>query len=65
MTIETISAIARITRNIAWQRAKAKLQTMLCTCFLDDKRLHEGQAEDLDRAIENFIEHIELNCLNE
>lgn len=50
----------RTLRQMAWQRAKGELQSMLCT-FWDDR----WQAKELDDEISKFIETIEGNGLNE
>ena len=52
--------IIRNMRNMAWERAKGELRSML-HCFWDEYEQYERLSEEIDR----FIQIVELNGLHE
>ena len=63
MSKEIIDITARLARNMAWERAKGELKSMLHT-FWGDTAI-EGQYDKFDAKLEEFVTDIEDNGLHE
>jgi hypothetical protein len=57
--------LTRILRCQAWERAKAELQGVVATFFVNDEATNPGQYRDFTKFMDKFIEDIEGNGLAE
>jgi hypothetical protein len=63
MANEAIEITARLARNMAWERAKGEMRSMLHTFWGDTSS--ENQFDKFDAKMEEFITDIEDNGLHE
>lgn len=50
----------QVMRNMAWERAKGELRSMLTT-YYDS----EGRYDEMRNAVNEFVERVEMNALQE
>lgn len=55
----------RVMRNMAWERAKGELNSMLQTFYDDIDNSSLGQFKELSKAVTKFIEKVEDDGLQE
>lgn len=64
MKTVTQEDISRMMRGQAWERAKGEFRSMLVT-FISPANAREGQFDELDEAIREFVDKVEGSGLHE